>query len=115
LDYNQYDKSNPILNRYIHTNKSDVEDHVSGMPCEEIWDWYKQRRFDAALALKQKKEEAQEDECRPMSKKGKKINPGVPLCPVCGKQTNYHRKKTNDYVCKCGHIFEQTELNKALN
>jgi hypothetical protein len=62
LDYNQYDKSNPIMNRYVHTNKSDVEDHVSGMPCEEIWDWYKEERFNAALKLKQSKTDDTPDE-----------------------------------------------------
>ncbi len=61
LDYNQYNKSNPVLNRYVHTNKMDVEDHVAGMPCEEIWDWYKEERFNAALKLKQAREEHQED------------------------------------------------------
>lgn len=62
LDYNPYDKSNPIMNRYIHTNKVDVEDHVAGLPCEMIWDWYKVERYNAALKLKQDPEDQEGNE-----------------------------------------------------
>lgn len=52
LEYNLYDKNNPILNRYIHTDKADVEDMVGGLPCEEIEDWYHDVRIQKAEEVK---------------------------------------------------------------
>lgn len=101
LDYNFYNKRNPIYTRYIHTNQEDIEDHYTGACVEEINDWYDLYRLLGAIMMKKRPHNEEEE---------KEIILLTPLdCHRCGKSDIYTSSRDNVKRCKgCGMRWTAT-------
>jgi ribosomal protein L37AE/L43A len=106
LDFNQYDRHNPIYTKYFHTRHMDVEDHFSGIPCEELMEWYNVYRILGAVMLKKRPKDEGEEEKN-------KYN-----CPECGSsQVRASAKDGSKFCRKCGNKWtpEQPEPSQPVN